>query len=337
MPDLQSPSPPPPLPEAALLFACILDGTGKARAAGPPDVANWTGGAPGETLWLHLDRTADGVLGWLEASLGVSRATSMVLVSNETRPRAFPEGGAVVTILRGLNFNEGADPDDMIALQIHASRSMVVTLRRRALKTPRAILGTLNAGAGPKTSGDLLTTLAGELISRIGQRIVEMNARIDLLEAETGEIDLETRVGEVAGIRRACLALKRYLSPQHEALDVLARLDADWLSADNRRTLHDTIDRLKRALDDLDVSKESALVLQDDLNNRMAQDASRTMYMLSVVAAIFLPLSFVTGLLGINVGGMPGVGSRFAFWITVGLLAALLGVQLWIFRKLKWL
>lgn len=337
MPDLQSHASKPPLPEAALLFACVLDGAGKSRGVALGDISGWTGRAPGETLWLHVDRTADGVRSWLEAWRGVSRATSAVLISNETRPRAFQDEEALVTILRGINFNEGADPDDMIALQIHAGRNIVITLRRRALQTPRAILAALQAGEGPKTSGDLLTTLAEQLIARIGERIVEMNTRIDLLEADAGEIDLETRISEVAEIRRTCLALKRYMSPQHEALDVMARAELDWLSLENRRTLLDTIDRLKRYLDDLDVSKESALVLQDDLNNRVAQDTSRTMYMLSIVAAIFLPLSFVTGLLGINVGGMPGVDSGAAFWITVVLLGALLGVQLYIFRKLKWL
>ena len=64
---------------------------------------------------------------------------------------------------------------------------------------------------------------------------------------------------------------------------------------------------------------------------------NKTMYMLSIVAAVFLPLSFLTGLLGINVGGMPGVGSGSAFWVTVVLLGLLMGVQFLVFRKLKWL
>ena len=61
------------------------------------------------------------------------------------------------------------------------------------------------------------------------------------------------------------------------------------------------------------------------------------MYILSVIAAVFLPLGFITGLLGINVGGMPGVNSGAAFWITVGVLVLLLALQLYVFRKLKWL
>ena len=79
------------------------------------------------------------------------------------------------------------------------------------------------------------------------------------------------------------------------------------------------------------------MLIQDDLDSRAASQSNKTMYLLSIVAAIFLPLGFITGLLGINVGGMPGVDNSHAFWITVGLLVVLMGFQLYIFRRLKWL
>ena len=105
----------------------------------------------------------------------------------------------------------------------------------------------------------------------------------------------------------------------------------------NRRDIRETIDRLRRYIEDLTVSQESAIVLQDEINSREAAKANRTIYMLSIVAAIFLPLTFVTGLLGINVGGIPGADSARGFSVTVGALAAVLVVQIIVFRKLKWL
>lgn len=92
------------------------------------------------------------------------------------------------------------------------------------------------------------------------------------------------------------------------------------MSSANLRDTRETIERLKRYLDEIDVSKESALVLQDDLNNRAAQQTNKTMYMLSIVAAVFLPLGSLTGLMGINIGGMPGVDNGRAFWVFVVLL-----------------
>jgi zinc transporter len=64
---------------------------------------------------------------------------------------------------------------------------------------------------------------------------------------------------------------------------------------------------------------------------------NRTMFVFSIIAAIFLPLGFVTRLLGINVGGMPGVNSAGAFWITVLILAVIVGIEFMLFKPMKWL
>ena len=286
---------------------------------------------------MHFDRTEKSVAGWLKTGLDLPEATIELLTSNETRPRAFQEEGALVTTLRGVNFNPGAKPEDMIAIQVWADATRVITLRRRRLQTPRDILATLEAGLGPKTSGELVTELMEQLVAKMNHAIVDMNNRIDKLEDVDLDDNVERALSEIAAIRRNCLALKRYMSPQHEALTAIGRDTPGWMSANNRRDVRETIDRLQRYLEDLDVSKESALLIQDDLNNRAANQSNRTMYMLSIIAAIFLPLSFITGLLGINVGGMPGVNSTSAFWITVVAMLLLLGLQLYIFRRLKWL
>ena len=323
-------------PDGPLLFGGVLNGEGGCTPVDWETAHTWREGGAGETLWLHLDRVHDGLEAWLEDNLDLNVATAELLLSNETCPRAFREGDSLITVLRGINFNPGAEPEDMIAMQIWCDGRRLVTLRRRRLQTPRDVYSELLEGHGPATAGDLFTSLVAHLIAKMNHSIVEMNERIDEMETDH-ETETEDLLSEIAEIRRNCLALKRYMSPQHEALLDIQKSPPSWLSEINLADIREIGERLHRYLDDLDVSKESALVLQDDLNNRAAAKMNQTMYMLSIVAAVFLPLSFLTGLLGINVGGMPGVGSAYAFWITVGLLVGVMGVQFWIFRKLKWL
>lgn len=324
-------------PATGLIFGRVLDGRGGCAEIGWADARAWSPKQDGEVLWLHIDRTAPELKTWLREALKVSQASIDVLLSNETRPRAFREREGLITVLRGVNLNAGAEPIDMIALQIWAGADHVITFRRRRLQTPRDVLAELDAGTGPKTAGDLIVRLMTLLVAKIGQTITELNARIDTMEDGARTADPETLLSDIADTRRDCLALMRFLSPQHEALLAVQATAPDWLSDDNREEIRETVDRLRRYLEDLNVSKESALVLQDELNNRAANRMNQKMYMLAIVAAIFLPLSFVTGLLGINVGGMPGVNSGLAFWITVGLLVLILSVQFYIFRRLKWL
>jgi zinc transporter len=327
-----------PEQEGPLIFARAIDLDGTTRPLSWDHVRCWQATVPGDLLWVHLEHDAEGVADWLRDDLGLSPATIDAITSDRNRPRAFREGNTLATILRGINGDDdGTGSDEMVAMQIWADASHVVTLRRRRLQAPKDVLAEIEAGAGKITVGDLVTRLVEETVDRIGEVILDMNEHIDQLETRCDREPIEEVLTAISQIRRKCLALKRHLSPQHDALIHIARDAPDWLSSDNRAAIRETIDQLHHYLDDIDVSKESTLVLQDDLNNRAAAQTNKTTYLLSIVAALFLPLSFVTGVLGMNVGGMPGTTSHTAFWITCGAMAVLACIQLLMFRKLRWL
>ena len=327
--------------DGPVIFARAFTADGAPRPVGWAEVRSWRPQADGELLWVHLDRKADadGVAAWLSDDLRLSGATVDAITSNQNRPRAFREGDALATILRGVNSDDEGDRTDMVAMQIWADANRVVTLRRRRLQAPKDVLAEIEAeGGGGITVGDLVTRLVERTVARIGGVVLDMNDRIDQLEASCdGAARVEDVLTAIAEIRRNCLALKRHMSPQHEALIHIAREAPAWLSDDNRAAIRETIDQLHHYLEDIDVSKESAIVLQDDLNNRAAAQTNKTSYLLSIVAAIFLPLGFLTGLLGMNVGGMPGVNTHDAFWIACGGMVLLVAVQFVVFKKLKWL
>ncbi len=326
-----------PAYDGPVIFAREIAADGAMRPLGWDHVREWKPAAEGDLIWVHLDRNADGVEDWLRRDLGLSAATVDAITSNQNRPRAFREGNALATILRGINSDGAGDAEDMVAMQIWADASHVATLRRRRLQAPKDVLAEIEAGSSTITVGDLLTRLVDQTVAHIGGVVLDMNDRIDELETQCEGSRVEDVLTAIAQIRRKCLALKRHMSPQHDALIHIARDAPEWLSAENRAAIRETIDQLHHYLEDIDVSKESALVLQDDINNRAAAQTNKTSYLLSIVAAIFLPLGFLTGLLGMNVGGLPGTSTHSAFWISCAGMAALVVVQLIVFRKLRWL
>jgi zinc transporter len=322
--------------DGPLLFGRVLDGRGGGREIGWDEARAWQPGAPGEMLWIHLCRTVPGVLAWLMDALAIPEPTAELLTSDATRPRAFREGEAMVATLRGINFNPGAEPEDMVSMQVWCDGQRLVTLRRVALQTPRDTRDQLDAGNGPVDAGALITSITEHLIERMGHSIMDINNAIDVLEAqETCNADQEM-LTEISRVRRECLALKRYMSPQHEALENISRDAPRWFEDHDRREIAESIDRLRRYLEDLDISKESALVLQDDVRARLLERNGRTQYLLTIVAAIFLPLTFITGLLGINVAGIPDAEDPYAFWEVLGICGAIALSQLVLFKRLKW-
>lgn len=323
--------------DGPVIFAREIDADGVMRSIGWDRVRVWKPQRDGNILWAHLDRNVPEVGQWLCSHLGLSAATTDAITSNQNRPRAFREGNSLATILRGINSEEGGAADDLVAMQIWADASHVVTLRRRRLQAPKDVLADIEAGATCVTVGDLVTRLVEQTVSRIGSVVLDMNDRIDELEALCEQERIEDVLTSISQIRRKCLALKRHMSPQHDALIHIARDGPEWLSADNRARIRETIDQLHHYLEDIDVSKESVIVLQDDLNNRAAAQTNKTSYLLSIVAAVFLPLGFLTGLLGMNVGGLPGTSLHSAFWISCAGMVVLVVIQLLVFRKLRWL
>ena len=108
-------------PGTPLLFARVLDGTGGGRAIDWAGIQEWepapAGAGPGDqVLWMHLCRNTPGVYEWLQERIGIPEPTAELLTSDDTRPRAFREGNTLVATLRGINFNPGAEPEDMISM-----------------------------------------------------------------------------------------------------------------------------------------------------------------------------------------------------------------------------
>ena len=323
--------------DSALLFGRVLDGRGGAREIAWEEAQDWEPAAPGEVMWLHLCRNRPGVQAWLEEQLQVPEPTAELLTSDQTRPRAFRDGETLVGTLRGINFNPGAEPEDMISMQLWCDGRRLVTLRRHPLQTPREVVARLDNGVGPLDAGATITLLAELMIARMSQSIVDMNFVLDALEDEDPEKDPESMLKRISTIRRNCLSLKRHMAPQHEALEQISRDSPEWFEEEDRREIAESIARLRRYLDDIDISKESALVLQDELRARSLASSEHATYMLTIVAGIFLPLGFLTGLLGINVGGMPGVNDPDAFWAVVALCLLLFVALIVVFRRLRWL
>ena len=161
--------------------------------------------------------------------------------------------------------------------------------------------------------------------------------QVAVLEETTLEQKSESVRSELAEIRRQAITLRRYLAPQREALARLQSEKITWFSDADRLHLREVHDWMVRAVEDLDAARERAAISHEELASRMTEQLNQRMYMLSMVAAMFMPLTFLTGLLGINVGGIPGANDKQAFvWVCV--ILALIGLALYfIFRRRKWM
>jgi len=288
-------------------------------------------------LWVHLDFAEDGAKTWLNQKSGIDPVLVRGIVAMDARPRVEASNDALLVSLRGVNLNPGADPEDMVGIRVWVDKDRIITVRHRRLMAVQELRERLEQGHGPKTTGEFLARLADGMIDRMGPVIGDLEDRVDALEDEILSRGRSSLRSELSDIRRVAITLRRYLAPQREAMSRLLIEDVTWLHDMDRTVLREVADRTTRFVEDLDSTRERAAVIQEELAARLAEQMNRTMYVLTVVAAILLPPSLLTGLLGINVGGMPGVDSDWSFAIVVVAIAILGVVEFLVLRWLKWI
>ena len=318
-----------------LLHALLLDRNGGARPLEPADIEQWR--PEDGLLWLHLDVAEKLPIKWMRATLGLDRVVVEALNADETRPRSLNIGDGLLAVLRGVNMNPGEDPEDMVSIRLWIERDRIVSTRRRRLLSVQDLREHLEQGQGPKTSGEFLAALIGRLADRIGGFFDTIEENLSAVEEAESDEAVQTRRHSLAVLRRQIASVRRFVAPQRDALDRLYRNPGTLLSDAEANSLREEADRVTRYLEDLDLARERAVVLQEELLNELAQQQNTRMYVLSVVAAIFLPLTFVTGLLGMNVGGLPGVDSSRGFVVALVLMVVTSAAMLIYFRFRKWL
>lgn len=285
-------------------------------------------------LWIHLDRHEPRVRDWLETSSGLDPQIVAALLSDETRPRCDLTSDGVLLILRGVNLNPDSRPEDMVSVRTWIEPNRILTVRGQRILAVQDIRDKIASGAGPATLGDLVVELSSGLIARMGGVIAELDERVDHLEDASAETIASESRKQLLLLRRRAILLRRYLAPQREALSNLAAARTSLFDDFQRGSIRDGVDRITRLIEELDALRERAAVIQDEVSTRLAEQMNTAMYRLSIVATIFLPLSLFTGLLGINVGGIPGTEWPGAFWATTAILAAMTVVTIILLKAL---
>ncbi len=317
------------------LFAHVLDGRGGSRAIDAESVFTWT--PEDGQLWVHVDLTDPATHGWLSSLPSVDEEVLGALVAEDSRPRTLVLHDGVLMNLRDVSGNADGDPEDMVAVRLWIQPDCLISAQRRALQTPSAVSKTLQQGKGPASVGELLVEAIRILAHLAEPQIDRLEDHVDHLEESVFDCDPNELRDPLAECRQTIIHMRRFLHPQSNAIADLAGARGSWMSAEERESLHHLADRVTRQVEDLEAMRERASVVQDQLASTQSAQLERRMFLVSIIATLFLPLTLVSGLLGANVGGIPLAGSNQGFLIICGVTFAL-GVAQWIvLRRLKWI
>ena len=278
---------------------------------------------PEGPFWLHLDWDTPLAHQVLVETFEVDPVIAEALVEADTRPRSLNAGRDEMVILRGVNLTPGAEPEDMISLRMLVNERRAITLTRRELRSIAEMKRGIDTGQGAKTMGEFMSMLIEKLVDRVGPVLAQLEDAIDEEEDDLVEGKLSHVESTLVGVRGRIIKLRRYLAPQREALVRLSQEKLPWLSPEDRGRLSESANQLTRYIEDLDEFRERAQVIQEEIGLYYNRRLTRSTFVITLAASVLVPLNLVAGLFGMNVGGIPGKESPYAFWLISALFIGL--------------
>lgn len=284
-------------------------------------------------VWIHLTSRDTEVQAWLQDVARLDRFSIDALTALETRPRCDRIGGAAVLNLRGMTQAAMVSSDPLASIRLHADGNRVISVTRLPLDALDAARRATEAGE-VRDAGDLIAVLAGAITEQLDPQVADLGDSLDMCEAELDARQAFELRRKVNDARRTAIGYRRFLYPQRVALEALAALPVRWLSDEDRLHISAAADRAARMAEELESIRERAALIHETLTDLRAELIDQRSLLIAVVAMIFLPLTFITGLFGMNVDGIPYQHHAGSFWVITGFsVAVAIAVALWFVRR----
>jgi zinc transporter len=273
-------------------------------------------------VWVHLNSNEEQAQTWLRDRAQLDDYVVDALTATETRPRceAF-ENGALLN-LRGRSSEELSSGDPLASVRIWAIRGRVYSVTRRPLIGIAEVEKQVERGE-IVDPGDFIAAVSTAITSDLDPHVADLGDELDDCEERLDANRVFDLRRTVTRVRVAAIGYRRFLAPQRAALEKLATLPGAWLAEDDRRHLAAAADRAARMAEELESIRERASLMHEALTDLRSEQIDGRSLVISIVAMVFLPLTFITGLYGMNVADLPYAQTPWAFDAILGLCGAI--------------
>jgi magnesium transporter len=198
----------------------------------------------------------------------------------------------------------------------------------------------IRAGRGyiRKLGPDYLAyALLDSIVDHIFPILEVLGEGLEALEDEMLEAPTRACVGKLHELRRTLVQLRRVIWPERDLLSALLHDSSGLFSDDTKVFLRDAYDHAVRIIDLIESFRDIAGGLLELYLSAVSQRTNEIMRVLTVISAIFIPLTFLVGVYGMNFEFMPELKTRYGYFVVLGFMATVALGQIWFFRRKGWL
>lgn len=310
------------------------DGQGQAVSA--EQAVAWLNGdaATQGFVWLHFSLAHAATERWLREHISLSDVFHDALREKSRSTRVELDDDMLVAVVNDVHYNFAFEPSDISTLWLSVSPQLMVSARVQPLRSIDRLRAAVKQGRAVHSTVELLVHLMHDQCDVLVDIVRKVTARVDSLEDHLLLGRLSQQRTDLGALRRLLVRLQRLLAPEPSALFRLLQKPPGWICEADLQDLRQSTEEFSVALRDTAALEERTKLLHEEIAGRVAEENNRSLFVLTVVTVLALPINIVAGLMGMNVGGVPFAQSPHGFWIVVGIIATFGVVALWLaFRK----
>ena len=280
-------------------------------------------------IWLHFNLSRAGCMRWLQSHLDLPQPFLEMLGEEAHSTRIEQQDGALVAVFNDVIFDFERTPTQVATQWVYAHRRLLVTLRRKPLHSVDRLRECVRNGETFRSPANLLGHLMCDQADLMTQIVRTTGIDIDRIEDRFLASKITSGRQELAGTRRVLVRLQRMLAPEPGSVFRLLSRPPVWLHPEDVQQLRESTEEFSVVLRDMSGLIERIKLLQEEVIARLGEQNNRTLFTLTLVTVLALPINIVAGLFGMNVGGVPLAENHHGFWMMVGLVAGFTALIAW--------
>ena len=280
-------------------------------------------GLPGEFLWLHFSLSHAASEPWLRRYVTLPDAFYESLHRDVGSTRLKQDADSLLAHIHDVLFDFTFEASAVATTSLCITSRLLVSAHIRPLRSVDKLRAAVQAGQVFRSPIELLSHLLRDQASVLVDIVRRSTARVDPMEDRLLAKRISVSRSELGSLRRMLVRLQRLLAPEPAAFFRLLDRPPDWITQEQLRNLQQAAEKFSTAISDTAALVERVKQLQEELAAVVNEQTNRTLFVLTLVTVLALPINLVAGLLGMNVGGIPLAQHPYGFFLVVGNLLVL--------------
>lgn len=267
-------------------------------------------------LWLHINLNHARAERWVQDHFSVDDDFFDEIHSASPRTRLAQQNDALLAVLNDVTFSKEERNTQNATLWIWCRPQVMVSARYRPVGMIERMHQQIDRLCFSAPDAMLLWLL-GEQEAQLEQVVRRSSQTVDAIEERLLSAAIKANRSELGHLRRMLLRVQRLLAPEPAALFRLLNRPPNWLNREPLSELRIFTEEFSVALNDLASLMERIRLLQEEIAARLMEQSNRTLFLLTSITVLALPINIVAGFFGMNVGGIPLANNPHGFLLLV--------------------